>query len=272
MAYDGLGNRTVLTGWVSGVAFTTTYASRIAGKVEILQAANGSTTTTYLYGAGAIGEFGAQAAYYLSDGTGSMRQVVDTAANVVFARWYDSYGQILTQAGTGDALYGYLGAQVDRISGLLYINGAYYDPVTGRFLSPVGNGPNPYVPLGGAALAPILIVALLGRKKKGQLWTGWLVLAVMMSAGLMLTACGNETPTPQRPPNIPNPPTPISTPTPIPSATPPMPAASPLPSATPTCTLTSTPTMSPNEGLDEESERVEAVRQSCFNPSRRFAR
>ncbi len=226
MAYDGIGSRVVLTGWVSGVVYTTTYASRIAGKVEILQATSGSTTTSYLYGVGAIGEFGEQTAYYLSDGTGSVRQVVDTATNVLFARWYDPYGQILTQAGSGDALYGYLGAQVDRISGLLYINGAYYDPVTGRFLSPVGNGPNPYVPLGGAALAPILIVALLGRKKKGQLWTGWLVLAVMMSAGLMLTACGNETPTPQRPPNIPNPPTPISTPTPT-AVTNPSPVSSP---------------------------------------------
>ncbi len=121
MAYDGLGNRTILTGWVSGVAFTTTYASRIAGKIEILQATNGSTTTSYLYGTGAIGEFGVQSAYYLSDGTGSVRQVVDTAANVVFARWYDPYGQILTQAGTGDALYGYLGAQFDSYIKLLFL-------------------------------------------------------------------------------------------------------------------------------------------------------
>jgi RHS repeat-associated protein len=29
-----------------------------------------------------------------------------------------------------------MGAQVDRLSGLLYANGRYYDPATGRYLTP----------------------------------------------------------------------------------------------------------------------------------------
>ena len=110
--------------------------------------------------------------YLLPDALGSVREVVDQTGSIVFARWYDPFGQIIKQNGGGDALYGYLGAQFDRLSGLLYINGAYYDPVTGRFLSPMGDGQNPYVPLGGAALAPILILALIGRKRKGKVWTG----------------------------------------------------------------------------------------------------
>ena len=176
---------------------------------------------------------------------GSVRQVVDQNASIVFARWYDPFGQIIKQNGGGDALYGYLGAQFDRISGLLYINGAYYDPVTGRFLSPVGDGQNPYVPLGGAALAPILILALLGRRKKGKIWTGWVVIALMMSVGLTLAACGDPnkdnqppktaTPRPIRGITPTNPPTPVQTP----SATTP-PSAVPLPSPTSTCTPTPT--------------------------------
>ncbi len=191
MAYDGLGSRARLVGWVSGVAYTTTYASRFAGKIELLQATTGANTTTYLNGVAQIGEFGTQTSYYLVDGVGSVRQVVDQAGSIVFARWYDPFGQIIKQNGGGDALYGYLGAQFDRLSGLMYINGAYYDPVTGRFLSPVGDGQNPYVPLGGAALAPILILALLGRRKKGKIWTGWLIIAVMASVGLSVAACNN---------------------------------------------------------------------------------
>jgi hypothetical protein len=34
MAYDGIGSRVVLMGWISGAIYTTTYANRIAGKVR----------------------------------------------------------------------------------------------------------------------------------------------------------------------------------------------------------------------------------------------
>ncbi len=138
--------------------------------------------------------------------------------------------------------------------------------MTGRFLSPVGNGPNPYVPPGGAALAPILIVALLGRKKKGQLWTGWLVLAVMMSVGLGLVACGSETPTPQQPPNVPHPPTPISTPTPTavtnPSPVSSLPTSVPLPPTPPQCpTPPATSTVAPTPIPTPSDLDVTAVAQ-----------
>ncbi len=123
MAYDGIGSRVVLTGWVSGVAYTTTYASRIAGKVQILQATSGANSTSYLYGLNQIAEFGSQ---YLTDGAGSIRHLVDPNGAAKLARLYDLVGQMLMQKGVGDPISGYLGAQFDRISGLLYINGAYY--------------------------------------------------------------------------------------------------------------------------------------------------
>jgi RHS repeat-associated protein len=193
----------VLTGWVSGVAYTTTYASRITGKVQILQATSGANTTSYLYGLNQIAEFGLQSVFYLTDGAGSIRHLVDPNGAVKLARMYEPFGQVLVQTGVGDPIYGYLGAQFDRISGLLYINGRYYDPVTGRFLSPSSGGSNPYVPLGGAALAPILILALIGRKKKGKIWTGWVILALMMSVELTIVACGTSPSAPVWPPSNP---------------------------------------------------------------------
>jgi hypothetical protein len=66
MAYDGIGSRVVLTGWVSGVAYTTTYASRIAGKIQILQATSGANSTSYLYGLNQVGEFGVVRPFYFS--------------------------------------------------------------------------------------------------------------------------------------------------------------------------------------------------------------
>jgi RHS repeat-associated protein len=246
MAYDGIGSRVVLTGWVSGVAYTTTYASRIAGKVQILQAKSGVNATSYLYGLNQIGEFGSQTVYYLTDGVGSIRHLVDPNGAVKLARMYEPFGQVLVQTGVGDPIYGYLGAQFDRISGLLYINGRYYDPITGRFLSPSSGGSNPYVPLGGAALAPILILALIGRRKKGKIWTGWLLIALIMSAGLTIAGCNmpdpqNEdktsTSTPQRPPNN-DPSQQAATPVTTPSAATAAPPQAPLQSPTATCTPT----------------------------------
>jgi RHS repeat-associated protein len=241
MVYDGIGSRMILTGWVSGVAYTTTYASRISGKVQILQTTSGANTASYLYGLNLIAEFGLQSVYYLTDGAGSVRHLVDPNGAVKLARMYEPFGQVLAQTGTGDPMYGYLGAQFDRISGLLYINGAYYDPVTGRFLSPSSGGSNPYVPLGGAALAPILILALIGRKKKGKIWTGWIVIALMMSVGLTLVACDGNKP---KPPTTAAPlPKYTREPTVTPVNNPPAAAPSPVrsPSPTPTCTLTPTP-------------------------------
>ncbi len=220
MAYDGLGNRARLTTWAGGVPLTTTFAN--SSDSRILQATTGTTTTRYLYGKEAIAEFGGQASYYLVDGYGSLRQTTDASGNVVFARWYDPFGQIINQTGSGDALYGYLGAQFDRISGLLYINGAYYDPATGRFLTPSTGGSNPYVPLSGLSLAPFIIIAVLCRRKKGQIWTGWLVLAVMGAVALGVAACREQpgpgpSPSP-RPPTVP--PSPSPSPSPNPSSTP----------------------------------------------------
>lgn len=60
MNYDGLGNRAQLIGWAGGVPLTTTYATRIAGQVQILQATSGANATIYLYGLNAIAEFGSQ--------------------------------------------------------------------------------------------------------------------------------------------------------------------------------------------------------------------
>ena len=255
MAYDGIGSRVVLTGWVSGVAYTTTYASRIAGKVQILQATSGANATSYLHGLNQIGEFGAQSVYYLTDGVGSIRHLVDPNGAVKLARMYEPFGQMLMQKGASDPIYGYLGAQFDRISGLLYINGRYYDPVTGRFLSPSSGGSNPYVPLGGAALAPILILAMLGRRKKGKIWTGWLVIAMMASAGLTVAGCNMPDPNKDNNPPKTATPRPIpgitrtALPTPVgtPSSTETPPSAVPWPSPTATCTPTpaDTPTQTP---------------------------
>lgn len=107
------------------------------------------------------------------------------------------------------------------------------------------------MPLGGAALAPILILALVGRRKKGKIWTGWVVIALMMSASLTLVGCNmpdpqqeeNKTPTSTQNPSSIG--ISIVTPTEISPATPAAPGSVPLPSSTATCTPTPANTPTP---------------------------
>jgi RHS repeat-associated protein len=62
-------------------------------------------------------------------------------------------GGLLQEQGAYESIFGYLGAQLDRVSGLLYADGRYFDPATGRFLTPRRHADvyrprslNPYTP------------------------------------------------------------------------------------------------------------------------------
>jgi len=111
--------------------------------------------------------------------------------------------------------WGYWGGLLDGATGLVYIgNGQYYDPVTGRLLSPSGRGRNPYLPASrgdplGAAIGPVALIALLAtrRRRKKDKWNGVLLVALFMVMGVGmgagLTACNpppTETPQPPQPP------------------------------------------------------------------------
>jgi RHS repeat-associated protein len=73
--------------------------------------------------------------YHLGDGRFSVRQLVDENGDLALTRSYDPFGLVLQETGSGEALFGFMGAQAGGM-GLLYVGGCYYDPRTGRFLSP----------------------------------------------------------------------------------------------------------------------------------------
>jgi RHS repeat-associated protein len=94
---------------------------------------------------------------------------------------YDPFGLMLQQAGSGDALFGFMGAQAGGM-GLLYVDGRYYNPRKGRFLSPNNDNFNPKRP---GTLNPYLsiiflgpLVVLVGRRRlqgKKRYITIWLL-------------------------------------------------------------------------------------------------
>ena len=72
----------------------------------------------------------------LTDHEGSVRDVVDNSGSVLDHIKYDSFGNILSQSNSADAMrLAYTGQQYDSQTGLYYDHARYYDPSTGRFLS-----------------------------------------------------------------------------------------------------------------------------------------
>ena len=220
--YDGSGNRLRTIAYVAGVPMTTTYTLDIVGGGLPLVADNGITGTLYLYGLFGIGEYDREWRYYLGDAQLSVRQLLDDSGNILMARTYDPFGLLLRQAGAGDPLYGYTGS-LSGGGGLLYFSGRYFDPVTGRFLSP-DNDFDPLPPsrnLNGYIISIILSnpgILLFGpllilsrrRRRKGIDPTTWLLLGLMLTLGL--AGCDE--------PVLPPPPTSIPPPLPPPALSP----------------------------------------------------
>ena len=89
----------------------TTYTLDLAaGLTQVL--ADGEFT--YLYGHGRIAQYdGAAFEYFLADGLGSVRQLVDGSGAVTLARSYEPYGEVLRTAGGGATSYGFTGEWTD---------------------------------------------------------------------------------------------------------------------------------------------------------------
>jgi len=197
MAYDGLGQRLSMTGFADGQSLTTQYA--LDGS-RVLSADADGYVTTYLYGLGPIGQLTDTWAYGLPDGSGTQRQLVDPQGEITLAASYTPWGDTLSVTGTGAFTYGYFGGVMDAATGLLYVgNGQYFDPATGRFLNRNLNpgSANPYVPWSGeptgALIGPLVLLAMLysRKKRRGKLDTIIILLALSMSLGVALSACGN---------------------------------------------------------------------------------
>ncbi|MBC7250111.1 MAG: hypothetical protein H5T62_07490 [Anaerolineae bacterium] len=169
---------------------------------------------------------------------------MDDSSTLTLSRAYKPFGAVLEESGSGASAYGYFGAWWDSGLGLLYWDGRYYDPVTGRFLSPQRGRRNPYSPYGMpltmGLLAPLVVWSAAFGKKRRRRWWHWLLLVGLVGVGVMAVGCeGETTPTIPVAPTLPPPP---GTPQPPPSYTPPPTSTPPPPTPTPTLPPTATPT------------------------------
>ncbi len=133
--YDGQNNRLQLISYLTGNPVVVTYTVDVQnGGVPLVVGNPTGNDTLLLYGLAGIGEYGDEWQYYLVDGRASVRQLTDGSGAVTLARTFGAFGQVLQQAGSGDSVYGFAGAQ-SGVGGLLYINGRYYDPYINQFIS-----------------------------------------------------------------------------------------------------------------------------------------
>jgi RHS repeat-associated protein len=126
-AYNGDGVRTRKT--VAGDAME--YVLDLAATLPVVIS---DTEAVYLYGLDIIAQQQAERLYYVHDGLGSVRQLVDTTAQIETNYAYDPFGVPLL----GGEVYNpfqYTGEAWDAEVGLLYLRARYYQPEVGRFIT-----------------------------------------------------------------------------------------------------------------------------------------
>ncbi|GIW89798.1 MAG: hypothetical protein KatS3mg109_0230 [Pirellulaceae bacterium] len=79
----------------------------------------------------------------LGDHLGTVRDLIDSAGNVVNHLRYEAFGRITSETNAAvDFLFAFTGRERDEESALFYYRARYYDPAVGRFISedPLGFG------------------------------------------------------------------------------------------------------------------------------------
>jgi RHS repeat-associated protein len=150
--YDAEGNRVLQTQTTSsGTSTIITFDGWTDTTIS-----NGTTTTTKYYQAGGqtVAEATGTAWYTLvPDLLGSAVLALRSVGSVQAMQLYAPYGASRYSVGTMPTAYNFTGQRLDAVTGLLYYNARYYDPVSGRFTSadPVLNntsGMDPYAYVG----------------------------------------------------------------------------------------------------------------------------
>jgi RHS repeat-associated protein len=133
--YNGLGNRMQQI----KNSVTTSYTIDINNPLsQVLD----DGTNKYLYGNGRISQVAetqplqgaSRTGYYLPDSLGSVRQIIDASGTLQLAKSYDPYGNVLSESGEGESIFGFDGEEQDE-TGLVNLRARTYDPSDGRFLS-----------------------------------------------------------------------------------------------------------------------------------------
>jgi len=130
-SYDGMGDRVQQLTSSTPITYT---LDQGAGLTQVLAEITGTQTTAHLYGLTRLSQqtlTGTQ--YFLDDGLGSVRELVDASGNLTLVKRYDPYGQTIASVGSGGSNYGFA-AEYEDSTQLYYLRARYYTSRSGRFI------------------------------------------------------------------------------------------------------------------------------------------
>jgi RHS repeat-associated protein len=135
-AYNGDGVRTSK----AVDSATTKYVLDLATTLPVVI---GDTEAVYLYGLDIIAQQQSERLYYVHDGLGSVRQLVDTTGQIETNYAYDPFGVPLV-GGEVYNPYQFTGEAWDAEVELLYLRARYYQPEVGRSITkdPINQQPS----------------------------------------------------------------------------------------------------------------------------------
>ena len=126
-AYDGDGVRTSKTAGGD----TTQYVLDLMATLPVVIT---DTEAVYLYGLDIIAQQQSERLYYMHDGQGSVRQLLDTTGQVETNYAYDPFGVPLVGGDVSNP-YQFTGEAWQAEVELLYLRARYYQPEVGRFIT-----------------------------------------------------------------------------------------------------------------------------------------
>ncbi|WP_458453008.1 RHS repeat-associated core domain-containing protein [Methanobrevibacter sp.] len=136
--YDYAGRRTSKSTTTNGVTEYVEYLNENSALTNVLSEidADGNEICYYTIGADLISlERSSEISYYLYDGHGTVRGLVDDNGEVTDIYTYDAFGNLLDKTGTTVNNYLYCGEQFDSATGLYYLRARYMNPETGTFIT-----------------------------------------------------------------------------------------------------------------------------------------
>ena len=132
-SYNGDGVR---VGYTVNGAETSYLQDLAAGMAVVLSETTGSQTTNFVIGNDVIAQSDLTGiGYFLTDGLGSTRLLVDELGAVTGRYSYDAFGAERSHYGVGQTNFTFAGEQIDKDTGLQYLRARYYNPIDGRFIS-----------------------------------------------------------------------------------------------------------------------------------------
>lgn len=132
-AYNGDGDRISQTQDGTTTNYIVNSVPKLAG---VVMETTGSTTTYFVYGHDLLYSVKADGPHYHhTDSLGSTIAVTGNPGAVEQTMDYDVFGKLRSVTGSSGTTYTFTGEENDT-SGLVYLRARYYDPATGRFLSP----------------------------------------------------------------------------------------------------------------------------------------